>query len=204
MTAAERFHPEHAAASVMEPCKRVRHIGFRPVRDADARHIVQRMDHIERRSLVCQGERTLHGGDMVGRDSDRPDHSPFPQVKQGIECLPVAAQGVDALLFVEHKDVDIVPVQRASGFVHGGKGPRSIPDVCLGRDHHVVAMLCLLQTGTDMRVVPVILRGIEKIHPTVKRVGKDLPGTLRTQIRLQRAYRERPDRQAGYLFQMGG
>ena len=188
----------------MESRERGRHIGFRPVRDADARHIVQRMDHVERGSLVCQCDSPLHGGDMMGRDPDRPDHSPFPQIKQGVESFPVAPQGVDALLFMEHKDVDIVPVQRASGFVHGGNGSRTVPYVCLGRDHDGVAVLGPAQSRTDMRIIPVILRGVEKIHPAVKRVGEELPRPFRTQIRLEGTYRQRPYGETGYWGEIGG
>ena len=130
MSASQCLHGKNPDTHVMCVTEHGCHIGFRTVRDTDSRHIVQGMAHVRVKSVQFQADQSLHERTVVCGCADSFDDSFFPAFKQVLKRIPVTAQRIVGLLLMEHENVDHIPVESASGFIHRFCG--KLPGPCVG------------------------------------------------------------------------
>ena len=158
---------------------------------SQAGHIDEGVDDVQ--PLFCCA---VDGGDVVHGGAHSADDAFGLVLIKDIQGLLMALQGIDALLLVEHEDVNIVPIQLPAGLLYGFYGHLAGIGVGFGGDDTVV-LAAAAHGLPEIGIGLVELGGVEEGDAAGHGVGQDGRALVQGQVLLQGAHGERAAAEAG-------
>ena len=126
----------------------------------------------------------------MGADTHRADVALLLLLRQVLKGLLVAAQGVEALLLMEHEQVDVVPAHAGEGPFQRRLGRGAVPDIGLGADHVVRRVL---QRQLDVRIGAVQVGGVQEAQAALVGVHQQLRAVPGRHVPLQGRHGQRAE-----------